>query len=168
MVEIEKLQEKLGEALGLEIAAQRAVEELGSRGLLDENGMLSQLQKMQSQAGNHQTKLEEVVQNLSNGSAELDPTKIQEVAQETAQKCSSMMHTYLGVDPDSSEAIEFLCLAEGGEVTHYEVLAAMSKKLNGKVKNTRTLSTVVNSILREEKRHLTLCTKLAKQTATSS
>jgi hypothetical protein len=130
--------------------------------------MLSQLQKMQSQAGNHQTKLEEVVQNLSNGSAEFDPTKIQEVSQETAQKCSSMMHTYLGVDPDSSEAIEFLCLAEGGEVTHYEVLAAMSKKLNGKVKNTRTLSTAVNSILREEKRHLTLCTKLAKQTATSS
>jgi hypothetical protein len=168
MVEIEKLQEKLGEALGLEIAAQRAVEELGSRGLLEENRMLSQLQKMQSQAGNHQTKLEEVVQNLSNGSAELDPTKIQEVAQETAQKCSSMMHTYLGVDPDSSEAIEFLCLAEGGEVTHYEVLAAMSKKLNGKVKNTRTLSTAVNSILREEKRHLNLCTKLAKQTATSS
>jgi hypothetical protein len=168
MVEIEKLQEKLGEALGLEIAAQRAVEELGSKGLLDENGMLSQLQKMQSQAGNHQTKLEEVVQNLSNRRAELDPTKIQEVAQETAQKCSSMMHTYLGVDPDSSEAIEFLCLAEGGEVTHYEVLAAMSKKLNGKVKNTRTLSTAVNSILREEKRHLTLCTKLAKQTATSN
>jgi hypothetical protein len=131
--------------------------------------MLSQLQKMQSQAGNHQTKLEEVVRSLVDRSGdELDPTKIQEVTQETAQKCSSMMHTYLGVDPDSSEAIEFLCLAEGSEVTHYEVLAAMSKKLNGKVKNTRTLSTAVNSILREEKRHLTLCTKLAKQTATSS
>lgn len=42
------------------------------------------------------------------------------------------MQTYLGADPDSSEAIEFLCLAEGGEVTHYEVLAAMSKKLNAK------------------------------------
>jgi hypothetical protein len=40
MVEIEKLQEKLGEALGLEIAAQKAVEELGSRGLLEENGMI--------------------------------------------------------------------------------------------------------------------------------
>jgi hypothetical protein len=79
-----------------------------------------------------------------------------------------MMHTYLGVDPDSSEAIEFLCLAEGGEVTHYEILAAMSRKLNGKIKNTRKLSTAVNSILREEKRHLTLCTKLAKQIATSN
>jgi hypothetical protein len=168
MVEIEMLQEKLGEALGLELAAQKAVEELGSKGLLDKNGMLSQLQKMQSQAGNHQSKLEEVIQNLADGSDELDPTKVQQVAQETAQKCSSMMQTYLGEDPDSSEAIEFLCLAEGGEVTHYEVLVAMSKKLNGKIRNTRKLSTAVNSILREEKRHLALCTKLAKQTAVTS
>jgi uncharacterized membrane-anchored protein YjiN (DUF445 family) len=166
MVEIEKLQEKLGEALGLEMAAQKAVEELGSKGLLDKNGMLAQLQKMQSQAGNHQSKLEETVRNLANVSEELDSSKIQEVAQETTQKCSSMMQTYLGQDPDSSEALEFLCLAEGGEVTHYEVLAAIAKKLNGKIKNNRKLSTTVNSILREEKRHLTLCIKLAKQTAT--
>jgi hypothetical protein len=169
MVEIEKLQGKLGEALGLEIAAQKAVEELCSKGLLDENDMITRLKKMQSQAGNHQAKLEEVVQKVTDGSDdELDPTKVQQVAQETALKCSSMMQTYLGLDPDSSEAIEFLCLAEGGEVTHYEVLAAMSRKLNGKIKNTRKLSTAVNSILREEKRHLALCTKLAKQTATSS
>ena len=85
MVEIEKLQEKLGEALGLELAAQKAVEELGSKGLLDEKGILLQLQKMQSQAGNHQSKLEEVVQNLGNGSGELDSAKIRQVAQETAQ-----------------------------------------------------------------------------------
>ena len=168
MVEIEKLQEKLGEALGLEMAAQKAIEELGSRGLLDKNGMITQLKKMQSQAGNHQSKLEEVVQNLADESDELDPTKVQQVAQETAQKCSSMMQTYLGIDPDSSEAIEFLCLAEGGEVTHHEVLAAMSKKLNGRIKNARKLSTAVNSILREEKRHLALCIKLAKQTAVTS
>jgi predicted nuclease with TOPRIM domain len=167
MVEIEKLQEKMGEALGLEIAAQKAVEELGSKGLLDESGMLTQLKKMQSQAGNHQSRLEKTIQNLADGIEQLDPTKVQQVAQETAQKCSSMMQTYLGLDPDSSEAIEFLCLAEGGEVTHYEVLAAMSKKLNGNMKNAKKLSTAINSILREEKRHLALCTKLAKQIATS-
>jgi hypothetical protein len=166
MVEIEMLQEKLGEALGLEMAAQKAVEELGSKGLLDKNGMLAQLQKMQSQAGNHQSKLEETVRNLANLSEELDSSKIQEVAQETAQKCSSMMQTYLGQDPDSSEAIEFLCIAEGGEVTHYEVLSAISKKLYSKIKKNGKLSTTVNSILREEKRHLALCIKLAKQTAT--
>jgi rubrerythrin len=161
MVEIEKLEEKLGEAMGLEMAAQKAVEELGSRGLLSEKGILGQLQKMQAQAGNHQSKLEKIVQNSPqlNGS-KLDSTKIQQVAQETAQKSSSMMQTYLGVDPDSSEAIEFLCLAEGGEVTHYEVLSAISKK----AKNNK-LSVTVNSILREEKRHLQLCTKLAKRIA---
>ena len=69
---------------------------------------------MQSQTGNHRSKFEETVQNLASGEEQLDPSKIQQVAQETAQKCSSMMQTYLGPDPDSSEAIEFLCLAEGG------------------------------------------------------
>lgn len=122
---------------------------------------------MRSHAGTHQSRLEEIAQSLSNGSEEVDSTKIQQIAQETAQKCSSMMQTNLGPDPDSSEATEFLCLAEGGEVTHYEVLAAMSGKLNGEIKNTRKLSTTVNSILREEKRLLALCTKLAKQTAPS-
>jgi hypothetical protein len=166
MINIETLQEKLGEALGLEMAAQKAVDELGSKGLLDENGMLTQLKKMQSQAGNHQSKLEEMVQNLGNGSAELDSSKVQQVAEDSS-KCSTMMQTYLGQDPDSSEAIEFLCIAEGGEVTHYEVLAAISKRLNGKIKNARKLSITVNSILREEKRHLASCIRLAKQTATS-
>ena len=42
---------------------------------------------------------------------------------ETAEKCSKIMETYLGEDPDTQEALEFLCLAEGGEVTHYEVLS---------------------------------------------
>jgi ferritin-like metal-binding protein YciE len=67
----------------------------------------------------------------------------------------------LGEDPDSSEA-EFLCLAEGGEVTHYEVLSAMTKG----VKN-RQFATKVKSILQEEKKHLQTCIKLAKQNATS-
>lgn len=165
MVEIGKLQEKLGEVLGLEIAAQKAVEELGSKGLLDEDGMLTQLQKMQTQAGNHQSKLENTIKNLTElDGSELDSTKIQEVSQETAEKCSKMMETYLGDDPDSSEAIEFLCLAEGGEVTHYEVVAAMAKGLKGKMNNKQFITTV-NSILREEKRHLALCTRLAKQAA---
>jgi hypothetical protein len=75
-----------------------------------------------------------------------------------------MMETYLGEDPDSSEAIEFLCLAEGGEVTHYEVLSTMATK---KVKD-RQFSAEVNLILRDERRHLQLCTRLAKQIAASS
>jgi len=157
---IEKFEQKLGECLGLEMAAQKAVQELSSMGLLDKRGMLSKLKNMQKEAGNHQSKLEQLVQKLSGS---LDSATIQEAAQETEQKASEMMKTYLGQDPDSSEAIEFLCLAEGGEVTHYEALSALALK---KVKN-KQLSNTVNSILREEKRHLQLCTRLAKQIAVS-
>jgi len=160
--EKEKLEEKIGEALGLEMAAQKAVEELGSKGLLDEAGMKAKLNKMRKEANNHQTKLEVLVQKLSQSQG-LNPENIQSTALETEQKASQMMNTYLGDEPDSSEAIEFLCLAEGGEVTHYEVLSTMAAK---KVKN-KQFSTAVNSILREEQRHLQLCTRLAKQVAVS-
>ena len=156
----QKLQEKIGEALGLEMAAQKAVEELGSKGLLDKGGMKAKLENMRKQASNHQSDLEELMQKLSE-SAGLDSSHIQEVPNETEQKASEMMKTYLGENPDSSEAIEFLCLAEGGEVTHYEVLSTMAAK---KVKD-RQFSSGVNSILREERRHLQLCTRLAKQLA---
>jgi hypothetical protein len=158
----EKLEQKIGEALGLEMAAQKAVEELGSKGLLDEGRMLSKLQGMKKEAGNHQSKIEQLVLKLSSS---LNSTKIQEAAQETEQKASEIMKTYLGEDPDSSEAIEFLCLAEGGEVTHYEVLSAMARKV--KVNRQQQLSTTVNSILRQEQKHLKLCIRLAKQVAAS-
>ena len=159
---IEKFEQKLRECLGLEMAAQKAVQELSSMGLLDKRGMLSKLKNMQKEAGNHQSKLEQLVQKLSGS---LDSATIQEAAQETEQKASEMMKTYLGQDPDSSEAIEFLCLAEGGEVTHYEVLAAIAKKV--KLNKNKQIFTTLNSILRQEQKHLKLCTTLAKEVAAS-
>jgi ferritin-like protein len=161
MANLQKLEQKIGEALGLEKAAQVAVEELSAKGLLDEGGMKDKLQTMKKQANNHQANLEELIPALE--SEGLSSENIQNAATETEQKAAEMMKTYLGEDPDSSEAIEFLCLAEGGEVTHYEVLSAMTKG----VKNKK-FATKVKAILAEEKRHLQLCTRLAKQTATSS
>ena len=69
-----------------------------------------------------------------------------------------MMSTYLGGDADTSEALEFLCIAEGGEVAHYEVLDAMVNDINdSEFKNK------VKSILNEEKEHLQECIKLARE-----
>jgi hypothetical protein len=161
MANLQKLEQKIGEALGLEKAAQVAVEELSAKGLLDEGGMKDKLQNMKKQANNHQSNLENLIPALE--SEGLSSENIQNAATETEQKAAEMMKTYLGEDPDSSEAIEFLCLAEGGEVTHYEVLSAMTKA----VKNKK-LATKVKAVLAEEKRHLQLCIRLAKQTATSS
>jgi hypothetical protein len=157
----QKLEQKIGEALGLEKAAQVAVEELSAKGLLDEGGMKDKLQTMKKQANNHQTNLETFARTLSESEG-LSSESIQTMAQETEQKAAEIMKTYLGEDPDSSEAIEFLCLAEGGEVTHYEVMSAMTKGIKDK-----KFATKVKSILAEEKRHLQLCTRLAKQTATA-
>jgi len=79
----QNLQEKIGEALGLKMAAQKAVEELGSKGLLDKGGMKDKLEKMRNQANNHQRDLEELMLSTSLG---LDSINIQKVANETAQK----------------------------------------------------------------------------------
>lgn len=70
------------------------------------------------------------------------------------------METYLGENPDSQEAIEFLCLAEAGEVTHYEVLSAMTRGIKNKQFKTK-----VRSMLNQEKKHLLLCTQFAKKNA---
>ena len=43
MVEIEKVEEQIGEVLGLEMAAQNAVEEISSKGLLDKRGIMGKL-----------------------------------------------------------------------------------------------------------------------------
>jgi len=155
------IQEKIGEALGLEKGAQKAVEQLDSRGLLKPEH-LKKLSKMKKEAEKQEQEMEELVRELADSDG-FDSSVIEEKANETAEKASKIMETYLGEDPDTQEALEFLCLAEGGEVTHYEVLNSIAKD----VKNNK-FGTRVRAILKEEKGHLELCTKLAKNNAASA
>lgn len=158
MADQELIQEKIGEAIGLEKAAQKAVEELDSRGLLKPEHM-KKLTKMKKQAGEQEQEMKNLVQELTQSDG-FDSSTIESKAEETADKASKIMETYLGEEPDTQEALEFLCLAEGGEVTHYEVLNSVAKEVKNK-KFGRT----VRAILKEEQGHLDLCTKLAKTNA---
>ncbi len=160
MADQEMIQEKIGEALGLEKAAQKAVEDLDSRGLLKPEQM-KKLSKMKDEASQQEQKMQQLVQDLVESDG-FDQSTIEEKAEETAEKASKMMETYLGDEPDTQEALEFLCLAEGAEVTHYEVLNSISKQVKNKKFGTKVIS-----ILKEEKSHLELCTKLAKSNAAS-
>jgi hypothetical protein len=156
-----KLEEKLGEVLGLERAAQKAVEELNSKKLL-ESATKKDVLGIKEEASSHEEKINKLISDLSeqeNDNLKINQDNIEEIAKETEKKATKMMKTYLGEDPDSSEAIEFLAIAEGGEVIHYEVLNAISK--NFKVKE---LSNTVSSILKEEQKHLQMCIDLAKET----
>jgi hypothetical protein len=94
----------------------------------DEAGVKTQIEGIKQEANNHQKKIGQLVEILSKSEA-LDSQSVQESARETQQKASQMMHIYLGEDPDSSEALDFLGLAEGGEVIHYEALKEMTKDI---------------------------------------
>jgi ferritin-like metal-binding protein YciE len=161
MAEKEKLEEQIGEVLGLEIAAQKAVEELSSKELLDKRGLKGKIQGMKKEAGDHQRRIEQVMQGLAESEG-LDQQSIRRHAEETSQKASQMMQTYLGEDPDTLDALEFLCLAEGGEVTHYEVLDELAKEVKDK-----KFASEVASILGEENQHLQLCIQLARENSSN-
>ena len=156
------LEKKLGEVLGLERAAQKAVDELTSMNLI-KLGAKDEAKEIQNEANSHEEKIQKVISNLSKDKdVELDKDKVEETANETEQKATTMMKTYLGENPDTSEAIEFLCLAEGGEVTHYEVLSTICQNFDN-----IELSSAVSSILKEEQEHLRRCLALAKQAVSS-
>ena len=154
---IENLQKKLGEVLGLERAAQKAVDELITMKLLKSDSK-TEAKEIQGEASTHEEKIQEVISIFSEDkNVQLDVAKVEESAIETEEKATQIMKTYLGEEPDTSEALEFLCLAEGGEVSHYEVLQAIC----GNFDNKKALSTV-KSILKEEQRHLSQCIEMAK------
>jgi polyhydroxyalkanoate synthesis regulator phasin len=57
-MDTEMIEEKLGEVLGLEMAAQKAVDQLTSKGLLDKQSIKQRVEEIRKEAHNHQTQLE--------------------------------------------------------------------------------------------------------------
>jgi hypothetical protein len=156
-MEKEKLEEKIGECIGLERAAQQAVQELDSKGLLDEPEIKKKMMAMQKEASGHEQKMQGLVDKVTESEG-LDAQSIEQHAHETVEKAAEMMKTYLGEKPDTLAALEFLGLAEGGEVIHYEVLSKMAAEVKDK-----KFATGVRAILAEEQDHLKSCIRLAKQ-----
>src|SRR5215212_5165009 len=54
-------------------------------------------------------------------------TAIQEKARETKQEAEQMMKDYLGSDADGLDGLEFLIMAEAGELGHVEIVGAMNE-----------------------------------------
>ena len=159
MVEKELLEQKIGEAIGLEIAAQKSVEELMSKGLLKAEHE-KKLMTMKEEANTQQQEMQDLIKEIAEDEG-FDIKNINTVSEETALKASKIMKTYLGENPDTQEALEFLYLAEGAEVTHYTVLSAVTKEVK-----SRKFGNKVRGILKEEQNHLENCTKLEKQNIT--
>ena len=124
MAELTNLETKLAEVIGLAMAAQDATEKIQK--LVAEEGdddLVKTLQSMAEEAAQAEQRSTEVVEQL-----EGKKTAILEEARSTKQKASQMMSTYLDSDADALDGLEFLTMAEAGEVGHWSVLDRLSEK----------------------------------------
>jgi hypothetical protein len=126
MAELTNLESKLGEVLGLAMAAQGATEKVKK---LDdiEDDLAQALDRMHEEAKEAEERATEVA-----GSFEGKKTAILDEAREVKQKATEMMLDYLDRSADALDGFEFLTVAEAGEVGHWEIL----RTLNERARNT--------------------------------
>jgi hypothetical protein len=121
MAELTKLESKLAEVLGLAQAAQGATDKVA--GLVEEDTIVQTLKRMHEEAA-------ETEQRCTDVAGELDgkKTAILEKARETKGEATEMMSTYLGEDAEGLDGLEFLVMAEAGEVGHWEILGKLNER----------------------------------------
>jgi hypothetical protein len=121
MAEINTLEEKLAEVIGLAQAAQGATEKV--EGLVDDDEIKQRLQQMRSEAEETERRGTEIADDRDG-----KKTAILDKARETKQEAEEMMSTYLGDDADGLDGFEFLTMAEAGEVGHWAVLGKLNEQ----------------------------------------
>lgn len=121
MAELTQLESKLGEVMGLAQAAQ-----VGTRKalkLVEDPQIGEVLQRMHDEA-------KETERRCADLAGELDGKKgaLQEKARETKSEAQEMMDIYLGDGGDALDALEFLIMAEAGELGHVEIVRTMNEQ----------------------------------------
>ena len=125
MAELTTLESKIGEVLGLAMAAQEATQKVTR--LVEQEGDHEDLSQMLQRMAREAKETEERTTELASG-LEGKKTAILEKARETKQEATEMMSTYLGGDADALDGFEFLTMAEAGEVGHWQVVGTMNER----------------------------------------
>ena len=116
MAELTNLESKLGEVLGLAMAAQTATQKVQK---LD--GVTPDLEQRLVQMHDEAKETEERAAEVA-GTFDGKKTAILDEARDVKKKASEMMSTYLESASDALDGFEFLTMAEAGEVGHWEIL----------------------------------------------
>jgi hypothetical protein len=121
MAELTNLETKLGEVMGLAMAAQAATEKV--LGLVKDGHpeYADQLQRMHREAAETEQRCTAIADTMDG-----KKTAISEEAASTKRKGAEMMKIYLDADADALDGFEFLTMAEAGEVGHWNVLASLN------------------------------------------
>ena len=122
MADLTPLDEKLGEVLGLARAAQNATEHVA--GMEGAEPLREQLDRMNEEAEETARRTDALIDTL-----EGRKTAIRELAQETKSEAEEMMKTYLEDEEEAHDGLEFLTMAEAGELGHWEIVRTMARTL---------------------------------------
>jgi hypothetical protein len=125
MAELTALESKIGEVLGLAMAAQDATQKVSK--LVEQEGNHQDLGQALQRMAREAKETEERTIDLAS-ELEGKKTAILEKARETKQEATEMMSTYLGGDADALDGFEFLTMAEAGEVGHWQVVGTMNQR----------------------------------------
>jgi hypothetical protein len=121
MAELTNLETKLGEVIGLAMAAQAATERVEK--LTDDKQLKKALQTMRKEAQKAEKDGTTIAASF-NGKK----SKILQEARTVKTKGATMMKTYLERGSDDLDGFEFLTMAEAGEVGHWAVLEQLNKQ----------------------------------------
>ena len=122
MAELTNLESKLGEVLGLAMAAQTATQKVQKLdGLAPE--LEERLVQMHDEAKETEQRATEVA-----GTFDGKKTAILDEARDVKNKATEMMSTYLESASDALDGFEFLTMAEAGEVGHWSIVDVLSQR----------------------------------------
>jgi hypothetical protein len=145
MAELTALESKIGEVLGLAMAAQDATQKVSK--LVQDEGDHEDLSQTLQRMAKEAKETEERTTQLASG-LEGKKTAILEKARETKQEATEMMSTYLGDDADALDGFEFLTMAEAGEVGHWAIVGTMNERAR-----VQGLQELVNWAIPIQQRH---------------
>jgi predicted transcriptional regulator len=125
MAELTQIESKLAEVIGLAQAGQVATSKVAK--LVEDKAVTRTLERMGEEA-------KETAKRGTDLAAQLDgkKTAILKMARETKSEATEMMDTYLDDDADGLDGLEFLIMAEAGELGHVEIVNKMNEKAKDK------------------------------------
>jgi hypothetical protein len=125
MAELTTLDEKLAEVLGLAQAARVATKKVATLARKEnETELLELMNRMGDEAAQVQQRCD-VAASTRDGMR----TAITKKARETKAEVTGFMKTYLE-DAEALDGLEFLSMAEAGEMAHWEILATLNEIAN--------------------------------------
>ncbi|MEA2323696.1 MAG: hypothetical protein QOD81_3546 [Solirubrobacteraceae bacterium] len=123
MAEITQLESKIGEVLGLAQAAQQATRKVARLAKGDDE-LVGLLNRMRDEAAETEKRTKAVAEKRDG-----KKTAINKKARETKAEANEMLQAYLGEDDaDALDGLEFLIMAEAGELGHWEIVGTMARK----------------------------------------